>query len=534
MSHTPHHDAAQRLRTLAHVAALALSAALVACGGGGGDSAPAPAPAPAGPQVGGVTGRILSASDGQPVVGAAVNSGSTSTLTAADGSFTLTGLAASDTTPVTVSATGYSRTMRITSVRANTTTTLPTQLLPVAATASIYPPSGGTATVAGSTAQVVFPANAIVDSSGAVPHQMVSVQVTPINPAQDPNLMPGDYRTTSNGSPAWLESFGAMSVVLTDASGNAYNLAAGQSATIRIPATSRAATLPTTIPLYWFNESTGLWVQEGSATLGGTAPNRYYEGSVAHFTTWNADDVINTVQVTGCVQNVAGNRVSGARVEADGVSYSGMSNAMTDANGNFSIPMRRDATAALIARSGSLLSNARSVTTFSNNVDLGSDCLVFGAANAAVTIKLTWGTRPLDVDSHLLTPQGDHIAYYSKGSLTAAPYANLDIDDITSYGPEIVSISRLARGTYRYFLHNYSGTFDPGMTGSPVKVELTYDGITSVYTPGAGEGTTMRRWLAFDLVVDSQCRVTVTPVNTWSTSDPVNPNQNGGAVTYCN
>ncbi|MBX3619810.1 MAG: hypothetical protein KF891_07480 [Rhizobacter sp.] len=107
------------------------------------------------------------------------------------------------------------------------------------------------------------------------------------------------------------------------------------------------------------------------------------------------------------------------------------------------------------------------------------------------------------------------------------------VDDVTSFGPEIVTIRRVAQGTYRYFLNNYSGTHSPGMTGSPVRVEVTYNGNTSVFTPGAGEGT-LNNWHAFDIVVDNQCAVTLTPANTWSATEPANPNMNGGAVTYCN
>lgn len=45
------------------------------------------------------------------------------------------------------------------------------------------------------------------------------------------------------------------------------------------------------------------------------------------------------------------------------------------------------------------------------------------------------------------------------------------------------------------------------MTGSPVKVEITYN---------------------------DQCGVTVTPANAWSATEPTKLNQNGGVVTYCN
>lgn len=527
-----HPQATQRLTSpVARIASLAIAAALVACGGSDDYTPPNIAPPPpASTEPGSLTGRILSASDGQPVAGASISAGGVSATTAADGTYTLAGLAASDNLQVDVSASGYARNSRFATVRNGMATTLPVQMLPVATAVSIDAAAGGTVTVAGSTAQVVIPAAAIVTGAGGAPTQPVIVQLTPVNPAQDPNLVTGDFRTTSAGATSWLESFGGLSVVLTDASGGSYGFASGQSATIRIPASSRSATLPASAALYWFDEAAGAWVQEGTATLSGTAPNQYYEGSVSRSAIWSVDASVSTVQVTGCVRDSNGARVVGARVEADGVNYSGTSHTVTNSLGNFTLTMRRDASAAVMARWGSRMTNARAVTTVASNVNMGTECLVVG--NAVVTIKLTWGARPADVDSHLLTPHGTHVYWDAQGSLASAPFANLDIDDVTSFGPEIISIRRLAQGTYRYYLDNFSQAYGPGMTESPVKVELTYDGVTSVYLPGPGEGT-LRRWHAFDMVVDSQCNVTITPADAWMAGEPANPNA-AGAVTYCN
>jgi hypothetical protein len=47
-------------------------------------------------------------------------------------------------------------------------------------------------------------------------------------------------------------------------------------------------------------------VEEGSATL--AAGRTYYEGSVRHFSTWNADQVLQSVEVAGCVLNASTQR----------------------------------------------------------------------------------------------------------------------------------------------------------------------------------------------------------------------------------
>ncbi|MFX7612968.1 carboxypeptidase regulator, partial [Acinetobacter baumannii] len=79
---------------------------------------------------------------------------------------------------------------------------------------------------------------------------------------------------------------------------------------------------------------------------------------------------------------------------------------------------------------------------------------------------------PDDIDSHMLAPDGSHVSYSAQGALLQHPFINLDVDDTTSYGPEVITLSKLMVGDYHYFVHNYSGTSNPGIYGSPIKVEL--------------------------------------------------------------
>ena len=74
-------------------------------------------------------------------------------------------------------------------------------------------------------------------------------------------------------------------------------------------------------------------MQEGTLTLGGTAPNQYYEGTVAHFSYWNADQVYNTTCITGRVVHASDNPVANARVEAQGRDYIGTSEVYTASDG---------------------------------------------------------------------------------------------------------------------------------------------------------------------------------------------------------
>lgn len=69
-----------------------------------------------------------------------------------------------------------------------------------------------------------------------------------------------------------------------------------------------------------------------------------------------------------------------------------------------------------------------------------------------VRIVLTWADTPPDEDSHLFTPDGEHVCYYEKDGVGA----NLDVDDTDGYGPETVTITDLAQGVYKYYVADFT------------------------------------------------------------------------------
>ena len=103
-----------------------------------------------------------------------------------------------------------------------------------------------------------------------------------------------------------LESFGAVNTDIQQ-NGVLLDLAAGKTATLRIPLASRSTERPSVIPLYYYDEATNLWVASGSATLQGQASTGYYyEGQVSRLGLWNADKPITstvTVTVAACWSN---------------------------------------------------------------------------------------------------------------------------------------------------------------------------------------------------------------------------------------
>ena len=489
-------------------------ALMAGCSSGGGGETPL--------STGSITGIVLSNTTGVAIAGATVTTGTSTSTTGSDGSFLLSGVPVNANAVVNISAATYMKGSKVTAVFARETTRVDTALLPVTYTATITSlATAQTISVPSSSATITLPASGLTGVAAA-PSGNITVAITLLDPSSNPQIMPGDY-STSDGSK--IESFGALDVSMTDATGAPLNLVPGSSSTVRIPVAAGSTPTPT-MDLWYYNSTTGKWVKEGTLALGGVAPSQYYEGTVTHFSTWNADQVISTTCVTGKVVDTSGNPVGNARVDSQGQGYIGTSTAYTALDGRFSINIKADAAAIITAATAIALSNSEEVqggAAGASCTPLTIDLTLGSTTTGSAKIKLTWGTNPGDLDSHLTGPQTDtstrfHIYFFNDGSLTTSPFAQLDVDDVTSFGPEIITINRFTPGVYRYSVHHYSGTST--ILASPARVELTLNGVTRIFTPPATSTTlgTDSVWVVLELTVDSAGGITVTPVNTYTTA----------------
>jgi len=89
-------------------------------------------------------------------------------------------------------------------------------------------------------------------------------------------------------------------------------IATGKKATLTLSIpSSLTATAPATIPLWYFDETKGLWKEEGSATKTGNT----YVGDVSHFSYWNCDFPFpNRVQFDCTLVDANGNPLPGLDV----------------------------------------------------------------------------------------------------------------------------------------------------------------------------------------------------------------------------
>jgi hypothetical protein len=190
--------------------------------------------------------------------------------------------------------------------------------------------SGTTATMPNG-GEVSIPANGLKDANGNVFSGNATLYAEVLNP-NDPNfsnMVAGDdlQATTTSGAAASLFSYGIMRVELRGNAGQELNLAAGKTSTIKVPIDpADLATAPATIPLWYLDESTGIWKEEGVATKTGNE----YVGTVTHFTDWNCDKPGPNATITGLLLDCNNLPLKNTSVKV------GQTTIRTDNNGNFS------------------------------------------------------------------------------------------------------------------------------------------------------------------------------------------------------
>ena len=372
--------------------------ALASCGGSGKSPTAAPNSTATVVVTGKLAGQVFAADSGNVLANVQVLAGARTTTTANDGSFTQEGVTTGDSVMLRFSRAGYADGFATSRVTAGDNGRISVRMSPVAVATTFDNKVGATLTNTATPARVVLSAGSVVNSeTGAVSQGPLTVEMAVINPATNPSNMPGNYTTNRAER---IESFGAISVQIRDSAGTRLNLAPGSTAAIRIPVASRSSNPPGSIPLYFFDETTGLWVEQGSAKLAGNASDQYYEGTVSHLSYWNADQQMDTVFVNGCVVDTSG-KPSGPRLlRADGIDYSGNARVISDLDGKFKIAIRRNSQALIeVFEKGA----TKAVVVGPSNSDLlvGS-CLVFDPAGVqalpvialpSTTLSATEGKR---------------------------------------------------------------------------------------------------------------------------------------------
>lgn len=195
-------------------------------------------------------------------------------------------------------------------------------------------------------------------------------------------------------------------------------------------------------------------------------------------------------EVFGYVLNaLTGLPIEGAAVTVDGVGT------LTSETGYYIVQNVDPGTVNVVAAISAFVTVSTTV-----QVDEGGstrqDCVLIPTTEGdEYRIVLTWGSDPADLDSHVWVPIDEgitaHVYFGYRGSSTSEPYAELDVDDVTGYGPETITVFPEHAGTYTYSVYHFSGT---GTLQSSDAVVRIYQGNNLRYTLTAPDEPCSANW----------------------------------------
>ncbi len=308
-----------------------------------------------------------------PVSGALVEAGASNTTTDANGQFTLINIQLDkDAGFVKVTKAGYFTGSRTFLVTGNTTNNIKIQMIPKTVSGTIASNSGGNIDVTGG-AKINFTASSFVNAASNTAYSGdVAVAGYYLNPA-DANFreyMPGDLRGISTtNTESILKSFGMLSVEMNDAGGQKLQLATGKTATITIPIpAAMQAAAPATLSLWYFDETKGIWKEEGTANKQSTN----YVGTVSHFSFWTAGVQGADIQLDATFKNdTTGLFLTNKLVAITSVNF-GTTRGYTDNTGKISglVPANETLTMRLYNDCGAII-YTKNIGPFSTATNLG-------------------------------------------------------------------------------------------------------------------------------------------------------------------
>lgn len=180
-----------------------------------------------------------------------------------------------------------------------------------------------------------------VDGTGAGYTGKVKSEMVYLDPNNErfAEMMPGGdlAAVRSDNSSAQLVSYGMTDLNMYAENGNKLQLKEGSKAKLTFPIPAgMGENPPASIPLWSFNEKTGLWEEEGSAALQGNV----YVGEVTHFSWVNLDYPEEQGTVYGYVKDDTGKVLPGVRLNIGQL----LTSTVTQSNGYYSheVPANTD------------------------------------------------------------------------------------------------------------------------------------------------------------------------------------------------
>lgn len=316
-------------------------------------------------------------------------------------------------------------------------------------------------------ASVKLPANAFVDSSGNVVVGDVDLIMTPIDIRYSAAaFLGGGAALNADGEEVSLIPLGMIDFVFTQ-NNQPVQLAAGKQAEIRmdvvdnIGADGRIFSAGDSVPMWWFDTSTGLWIEDGVGFVvesTSSATGLELVAQVTHFTTWNWDYYFSgdrasfTLTCTREGQLLSNDEncrvtLSGSTISRD---HSVGPSGLTVLNVNPGLEL--NALAVLVHSGYQIFRGDVKFTTISGHVDVNIDLNPVPTDFGRINCYVDNGSRLLSTScSGTLYGSLSGTDYFSKDGLDASGFSFIKGEELTisayiqdSYIQKVVDTSSLA------------------------------------------------------------------------------------------
>lgn len=327
--------------------------------------------------------------NGRPAIGVNIHAGSKTAVTDARGYFRIVDAPLMKTgSLVSAEKAGYFKAYRTFSATSGVNQ-VQIKLIPKKLAGRISAGSGGMATLTNGT-MITLPANGVVSAGGSQSYTGdINVYSSYIDPTATDiaSILPGSFLgRDKDNKEVLLESYGMLAVELESTSGEKLQIASGKTATLTMPIpTSLQSSAPATIPLWYVDEQTGIWKEEGTAVKNGTN----YKGEVKHFTYWNCDVPGPTVNLSAIFKTSQGLPLVQAEICIKPVNGpGGAAHGYTDSLGQISgpVPANTLLTVQIIDPCRNVL-YSQNVGPFSSATNLGTITASGAGMSSVITLK---------------------------------------------------------------------------------------------------------------------------------------------------
>lgn len=328
-----------------------------------------------------IMGQIIN-EDGEPIIGAVVKFNNLTFITDSIGSFQFFDVYTSkNNTFIQVTKPNYFNGNRVLQIIPNEDNFTRIMLIEKKNPSTFNANSGGVVQLTGGV-KITFEQNSIINKNTGQPYNgQVNVFMTWIDPTQlnFNEKLPGALRGyDSSNQERVLESYGMIGAELYDDNNQPLQIANGKTAELSFPiAPSLQSNAPSSIPLWYLDESNGMWIEQGEAHMQGST----YVGKVSHFSFWNADIPNNFVIFETTIVNTNGKTLADMYVKITNISNGTFRVGITNVNGKVLGYIPKNENLLLEVIGCNILLKSQNIIASNTDINLGNTIVSIPSSN---------------------------------------------------------------------------------------------------------------------------------------------------------